>query len=51
MSDVDVIEEIMKQVGYPNYPNLSFEEKKQREKLIEKSKEKIRNKEFTQIEF
>ena len=51
MSDVDVIEEVMRQVGYPGYPNLSFEEKKIREKLFEESKRKNIDKDFEPIEF
>jgi hypothetical protein len=35
MSDVDVIEEVMKQCGYPDYPNLSPREEKERKEFYE----------------
>jgi hypothetical protein len=51
MSDIDVIEEVMRQVGYPDYPNLTLREEKEKKEFFEKLKEKIKNKELKPIEF
>lgn len=51
MSDVDVIEEVMRQVGYPDYPNLSPWEEKRRKEFFEELREKNKDKKFEPIEF
>ena len=51
MSDVDIIEEIMKMNGYPDYPNLSSKEEKRKEEFFKKLAEKSKDKERIPIEF